>query len=279
MWKKEWVDVFHIVVTIKQVPDTKIIKMNPKTNTMDRASAPAILNPYDAHAVQEAVRLKEQYGGIVSVVTMGPPQAVKAVQKCLEIGADEGYMISDRAFAGADTLATSYALTQAIRKISKIHPVDLVITGKMSIDGDTGQVGPGIARRLDIPQLTSVNTIEDVNLKEGYAIVHRKIEDGYEEVYSKLPCLMAVEKEINEVPYSKLPDMIRAARYTPQIWSVKDLDDVDVKQLGMKGSPTIVSKVWAPAQSDGAVKFEGDLQSQVNQLMNILSEKKELFVK
>lgn len=269
----------HIVVSIKQVPDTKIIKMNPKTNTMDRASAPAILNPYDSHAVQEAVRLKEQYGGTVSVITMGPPQAVKAVQKCLEIGADEGYMISDRAFAGADTLATSYALTQAIKKIGKIKPIDLVITGKMSIDGDTGQVGPGIARRLDIPQLTSVKKIEEVNQKDGYIIVERKIEDGYEVVKSQLPSLLAVEKEINEVPYSSLPNMIRAARYTPKIWSVKDLEDVDVKQLGMKGSPTIVAKVWAPSKSEGAVKFEGDQQSQISQLMKVLSEKKEVFMK
>lgn len=273
-----WI-VLHIVVSIKQVPDTKIIKMNPKTNTMDRASAPAILNPYDTHAVQEAVRLKEQYGGIVSVVSMGPPQAVKAIQKCLEIGADEGYLISDRAFAGADTLATSYALTQAIKKINKIKPVDLVLTGKMSIDGDTGQVGPGIARRLDIPQLTSVQKIQEVNPKDGYIVIERKIEDGYEVVQSKLPSLLAVEKDINEVPYSTLPNMIRAARYTPNIWAVKDLEDVDVKLLGMKGSPTIVAKVWAPSKSEGAVKFEGDQNSQVSQLMKVLSTKKEVFMK
>ena len=147
----------HIVACIKQVPDTKIIKMNPKTNTMDRRTAPAILNPYDTHAVEEAVRLRDRYGGSVSVLSMGPPPAVQAIKKCIEIGADEGYLITDRRFAGADTLATSYALKKALDKISKINPVDLIICGKMSIDGDTGQVGPGIARRLDIPPLTSVN--------------------------------------------------------------------------------------------------------------------------
>lgn len=267
----------HIVACIKQVPDTKIIKMNPKTNTMDRASAPAILNPYDAHAVEEAVRLKKRYGGTVSVLTMGPPPAVKAIKKCIEIGADEGYMISDRAFAGADTLATSYALTKAINKIAKIQPVDLIVCGKMTIDGDTGQVGPGIARRLDIPPLTSVNKVVEVNREEGYAIVHRKLEDGYEVVRSALPCLLSVEKEINEVPYSPMPNVIKAARYQPHIWSVSDLEDVDRAQLGLKGSPTIVSSVWAPQKPQGGTMLEGDPLQQVEQLLGILLEKKELF--
>lgn len=268
----------HIVVCIKQVPDTKIIKMNPKTNTMDRASAPAILNPYDAHAVEEAVQLKKKYGGTVSVLTMGPPPAVKAIRKCIEIGADEGYMISDRAFAGADTLATSYALTKALEKIAKIKPIDLIICGKMTIDGDTGQVGPGIARRLDMPPLTSVQKVQEINKEKGYAIVHRKLEDGYEVIQSTLPCLFAVEKDINEVPYSPLPNMIRAARYQPIIWSVSDLDDVDIKQLGLKGSPTIVSRVWAPEKASSGEILQGTSQEQVAKLVNILKEKQELFV-
>ncbi|SEN64225.1 electron transfer flavoprotein beta subunit [Mesobacillus persicus] len=267
----------HIVACIKQVPDTKIIKMNPKTNTMDRRTAPAILNPYDAHAVEEAVRLRERYGGTVSVVTMGPPPAVKAIKKCIEIGADEGYLITDRRFAGADTLATSYALTKAIEKISQMNPVDLVICGKMTIDGDTGQVGPGIARRLDIPPLTSVNKVVEVNREEGYAVVHRKLEDGFEVVRSSLPCLLSVEKTINEVPYSPFPNMLKAAQYQPHIWSVDDLEDVDIKQLGLKGSPTIVSKVWAPPKPEAGEILEGNPREQVEQLLSVLLEKKELF--
>lgn len=267
----------HIVACIKQVPDTKIIKMNPKTNTMDRRTAPAILNPYDSHAVEEAVRLKKRYGGTVSVLTMGPPPAVSAIKKCIEIGADEGYLITDRRFAGADTLATSYALTKALEKISKTNPVDLVICGKMTIDGDTGQVGPGIARRLDIPPLTSVNKVEEINKDEGYAIVHRKLEDGYEVIKSTLPCLFSVEKTINEVPYSSFPNMLKAARYQPVIWSVDDLEDVDIKQLGLKGSPTIVSKVWAPPPPAGGTMIEGNPQEQVGQLLSVILEKKELF--
>ncbi|WP_202081146.1 electron transfer flavoprotein subunit beta/FixA family protein [Caldalkalibacillus salinus] len=267
----------HIVACIKQVPDTKVIKMNPKTNTMDRASAPAILNPYDAHAVEEAVRIKKRYGGTVSVLTMGPPPAVKAIRKCIEIGADEGYMISDKRFAGADTLATSYALTKALDKIGKQKPIDLIVCGKMTIDGDTGQVGPGIARRLDIPPLTSVKEVKEVNKQDGYAIVHRKLEDGYEVVRSSLPCLFAVEKDINEVPYSPLPNMIKAAQYKPQIWAVNDLEDVDVKQLGLKGSPTIVAKVWPPEKPQGGEMIEGSAEDQARKVVNIVMEKKELF--
>ncbi|QFT89143.1 Acryloyl-CoA reductase electron transfer subunit gamma [Bacillus sp. THAF10] len=267
----------HIVACIKQVPDTKVIKMNPKTNTMDRASAPAILNPYDAHAVEEAVRLKNKYGGTVSVLTMGPPPAVKAIRKCIEIGADEGYMISDRAFAGADTLATSYALTKALDKIGEIKPIDLIICGKMTIDGDTGQVGPGIARRLDIPPLTSVNKVVEVNKDEANMVVHRKLEDGYEVIRTSLPCLLAVEKEINDVPYSTFPNMLKAARYQPHIWSVNDLDEIDRKQLGLKGSPTIVAKVWAPPKPEGGKILEGSPEEQVQQLISVLLEKKELF--
>ena len=271
------VRMLHIVACIKQVPDTKIIKMNPKTNTMDRASAPAILNPYDAHAVEEAVRLKQRYGGTVSVLTMGPPPAVKAIRKCIEIGADEGYMISDRAFAGADTLATSYALTKALEKIAEIKPIDLVICGKMTIDGDTGQVGPGIARRLDIPPLTNVNKVVEVNKEENYMTVHRKLEDGYEVVQTEIPCLLSVEKEINEVPYSTFPNMLKAARYQPNIWAVTDLEGVDRKQLGLKGSPTIVSRVWAPPKPEGGKILEGSPKEQVKEILSVVLERKELF--
>jgi electron transfer flavoprotein beta subunit len=268
----------HILVCIKQVPDTKIIKIDPKTNTLDRRGVPAILNPYDAHAVEEAVRLKQKYGGKVSVLTMGPPQAVAAIKKCVQIGADEGYMISDRAFAGADTLATSYALTKAIEKLSKMEPIDLILTGKMTIDGDTGQVGPGIARRLDIPPLTSVKKIESVNEKGKEIIVHRKLPDGYEVIQSAMPCLLAIEKEINEVSYSPLPNMIRAARYEPTIWTVNDLEDVDRTHLGLKGSPTVVGKMFSPPKPEGGKKVEGTPDQQVQKLIEILlQEKKELF--
>lgn len=269
----------NILVCIKQVPDTKIIKVNPKTNTLDRSSAPAILNPYDAHAVEEAVRLKKIHGGKVVVLSMGPPQAKEAIKKCVEIGADEGYLISDRRFAGADTLATSYALYKAIQKLMDEDGIDLVLCGKHAIDGDTGQVGPGIARRMEIPPLTNVIKVEEVDPAEKMIKVRRKIENGYEIIQSTLPCLLTVEKEINEVAYSPLPNMLRAARYNPIVWTVDDLKDVDMKQLGLKGSPTIVGKMWPPAKSDGAQMLddEGDVKKQAEKIVSLVLEKRELF--
>lgn len=267
----------HIVVCVKQVPDTKIIKINPKTNTLDRSSAPAILNPYDAHAVEEAVRLKQQHGGTVTVLSMGPPQAVSAIRKCVEIGADDAYLISDRAFAGADTLATSYALYKALEKITKLKPIDLVLCGKMAIDGDTGQVGPGIARRMGIPPLTNVKFIEAADFAKKTIVVHRKRENGYEVIQSTMPCLLTTEKEINEVSYSPLPNMIRAARFNPVVWTVNDLENVDMQQLGLKGSPTVVGKMFAPPKLEGGKKIEGTPKEQVAKVLELLGERKELF--
>jgi electron transfer flavoprotein beta subunit len=267
----------HIVVCVKQVPDTKIIKINPKTNTLDRRSAPAILNPYDAHAVQTAVSIKEKTGGTISVLSMGPPQATAVIKTSIEIGADRGYLISDRAFAGADTLATSYALSKALERIGKDIPVDMVICGKHAIDGDTGQVGPGIARRMDIPPVTNVIEVSEVNLNEKTVLIKRKLTSGYELIQAEMPCLLTVEKEINHIEYSPMPNMIRAARYEPIIWAVSDLDNVDRAQLGLKGSPTIVGKMFTPPRPEGGKKLEGSANEQVKQLMEVLMEKKDLF--
>ncbi|MGG1678930.1 electron transfer flavoprotein subunit beta/FixA family protein [Neobacillus sp. NRS-1170] len=267
----------HIVVCVKQVPDTKIIKINPKTNTLDRRSAPAILNPYDAHAVQEAVKIKEITGGSISVLSMGPPQATAVIKKSIEIGADRGYLITDRAFAGADTLATSYALSKALERINKDHPVDMIICGKHAIDGDTGQVGPGIARRMDIPPVTNVIEVTEVNQKEKTVLIKRKLTNGYELIQSQLPCLLTIEKEINDIEYSPMPNMIEAARYEPTIWAVSDLENVDLAQLGLKGSPTIVGKMFTPPRPEGGKKLEGSSDDQVSQLMEVLMEKKDLF--
>ncbi|WP_102271656.1 electron transfer flavoprotein subunit beta/FixA family protein [Cytobacillus massiliigabonensis] len=268
----------HIVVCVKQVPDTKIIKINPKTNTLDRRSAPAILNPYDAHAVQEAVKIKKMVGkGTISVLSMGPPQATAVIKKSIEIGADEGYLISDRAFAGADTLATSYALSKALERIAKEKPVDLVICGLHAIDGDTGQVGPGIARRMDIPPVTNVIEFIELNEKEKTILLKRKLANGYQLIQADYPCLMTVGKEINEIEYSPMPNMIKAARYEPIIWSVNDLENVNRPQLGLKGSPTIVGKMFTPPKPEGGKRLEGNSEEQVSQLMELLQDKMELF--
>lgn len=269
----------HLVVCVKQVPDTKIIKINPKTNTLDRRSAPAILNPYDAHAVQEAVRIKRNLGeGKISVLSMGPPQATAVIKKSIEIGADQGYLITDRAFAGADTLATSYALSKALEKIAKDSEIDIIICGKHAIDGDTGQVGPGIARRLDIPPVTNVIEVCEVDEDKRTVLIKRKLSNGYELLQVQMPCLLTVEKEINQIEYSPLPNMIKAAKYEPIIWAVSDLDDVDRTQLGLKGSPTIVGKMFTPPKLEGGHMLEGTADEQVAQLMEVLAERKELFI-
>ncbi len=259
----------HIVVCVKQVPDTTEIKMDPKTNTLDRSSAPTIINPYDAHAVEEAVKIKKQFGGKVSIISMGPQKAQEVIKKCIEMGADEGYLLSDRAFAGSDTLSTSYILAMGIKKIMEKNPIDLVLCGKQAIDGDTAQVGPGIACRLNMPQLTYVEAIETFDLKRKVVVLHRKIDNGYEVVQAKLPCLITVEKEINEISFSPLTNMIKAARYKPMTWGINDFK-ADLTQLGLKGSPTSVRRIFPPTQRAGGELLKGSLDEVVQALVGKL---------
>jgi len=259
----------HLLVCIKQVPNTNEIKIDPKTNTLDRSGATSILNPYDAHAVEEAVRWKRALGGTVSVLTMGPPQAKEVIQKSVELGADRGYLLTDKAFAGSDTLATSYILSTAVQKIASSIPVDLVFCGKQAIDGDTAQVGPGIASRLNIPQLTYVERIIEIKPEQQTIKVQRHIDGGHEIVESKLPCLVTVEKEINELTYAPLPDMIRAVRYHPVVWSVSDLD-ADINAMGLKGSPTAVKKIFTPKQRAGGEIWKGKADELAKKLVPLL---------
>lgn len=259
----------HTLVCVKQVPDTTEIKMDPKTNTLDRSSAPTIINPYDAHAVEEAVKIKNKFGGKISVISMGPPQAEEVIKKCIEMGADEGYLLSDRAFAGSDTLSTSYILAMGIKKIMEKESIDLVFCGKQAIDGDTAQVGPGIASRLGIPQLTYVEKIKSLDLKNNTVVVHRKIDNGYEVVQSKLPCLITVEKDINDLSYSPLPNMIRAARYKSKVWGISSFN-ADMSQLGLKGSPTSVRRIFPPPQRSGGELLKGNADEVVKALTDSL---------
>ncbi|MEG6523729.1 electron transfer flavoprotein subunit beta/FixA family protein [Desulfotomaculum sp. 1211_IL3151] len=262
----------HILVCVKQVPDTTEVRIDPETNNLDRSSAPAIINPYDSHAVEEAVRIKECFGGKVTVISMGPLAAVEVIKRCIMLGADEGYLLSDRAFAGSDTLATSYILAKGIDVISGKEPIDLIFCGKQAIDGDTAQVGPGIARRLGLPQLTYVQEIEDVDNDKREVTVHRKLDDGYEVVKAKLPCLITVEKEINELRYESLPNLIQAARYQPIILGAADLK-ADLSQMGLKGSPTSVNKIFAPAQRGQGEILKGSEKDIVDLLVQKLSQK------
>jgi electron transfer flavoprotein beta subunit len=224
----------NIVVCLKQVPDTNEVKIDPKTGTLIREGVPSIINPDDKNALEEALVLKEKYNAKVTVLSMGPPQAEKALREALSMGADEAILITDRAFAGADTLATSRALAAALKKI----PYDIIFAGRQAIDGDTAQVGPEIAEHLDLPQITYVEkvTVEGNELK-----VRRALEDGYEIIRVKMPVLLTAIKELNEPRYMNIKYIFEAAKKNIQIWSANDID-IDKSLLGLSGSPTKVRK-------------------------------------
>ena len=236
----------HSVVAIKQVPDTTNVRINPDTGTLIREGVPAIINPYDIHAVEMAVRLKERFGGQVTVITMGPPKAAEALIECVEQGVDRSILISDRKFAAADTLATSYVLARTIEAIQEEEAVDLFLFGLQAIDGDTAQVGPGVATRLNVPLITYAIAIESFDVKARMAVVHRKTERGVEVLQTSLPALLTVEKEIAAVKRAPLPNIIKAARYKPETWTASEPVPFDPAQIGIKGSPTIVGKAFTP---------------------------------
>jgi len=235
----------NIIVCIKQVPDTTDVKINPQTNTLIRDGVRSIINPFDTHAIEEALRLREKHGGKVFAITMGPPQARYALEEALAMGADDAVLLSHRAFAGSDTLSTSLVLSRAIKKIGD---VDLVICGRQATDGDTAQVGPGIAVRLGIPQATFVRKIGDV--KEGRITVERLMDEGYDIISLPLPCLVTVVKDINVPRYASFPGKVRAKRKDVPVWSPADID-CDEKHIGLDGSPTWVEKIFHPPVKKG----------------------------
>jgi len=237
----------HIVVCIKQVPDSAQIRVHPVTNTIMRQGVPAIINPYDLFALEEALRIKDKFGGFVTVITMGPPQAENALRKALSFGADDAILVTDRAFAGADTLATSFALASAIRQIEKGMPVDLVFCGKQTIDGDTAQVGPGIAKRLNLELLTYISGIVSVNTDKKEIVVQRRSEGGVQVLKTRLPALVTMLEGSNEMRFATMPNMVRAARTNVKRWDRVAAGIEDITKIGLKGSPTVVSKVFAPS--------------------------------
>ncbi|HNV23843.1 MAG TPA: electron transfer flavoprotein subunit beta/FixA family protein, partial [Candidatus Omnitrophota bacterium] len=248
----------------KQVPDTTQVKIDPVTNTLVREGVQSIINPFDMYAIEEGVRLKEKYGGKTIVITMGPPQADAALREAVSMGCDEGILISDRAFAGSDTLATGYTLSQAVRKIKDF---DIIICGKQASDGDTAQVGPGIATQLDIPQVTYVKKIEEV--KEGKAKIERMTEEGFEIIETTLPCLITVVKEINEPRIPSLKGRMAAKKAVFQVWKAIDLDVQDGR-LGLTGSPTWVSKIFTPPPRQKGQMFEGDPEESATKIVELL---------
>ena len=249
----------HIVVCIKQVPDSTHIRVHPVTNTIMRQGVPAIINPYDLFAIEEALRLKDRHGGHVTVISMGPPQAEPALRKALSFGCDDALLITDKAFSGADTLATSYVLAAAIRTLHAERPVDLVFTGKQTIDGDTAQVGPGIAKRLDLGLLTYVARIVELDLSGRRIVVERRAEGGVQVLETALPVLITMLEGTNELRFATTPDMFRAARAEIRTGDRTQTGIEDIKYVGLKGSPTVVSRVFGPTpRAERAVCIDFD---------------------
>jgi electron transfer flavoprotein beta subunit len=263
-----------IAVCIKQVPETTDVKINPETNTLIREGVASITNPFDEFAVEEGLLIKEKHGGEVHVITMGPPQALEVLKNALAVGADKAYLVSDKAFAGADTLATAYTLAKTIETV--IEGVDLVICGKQAIDGDTAQVGPGIATRLGIPQLTYVSKIREIDLEKKRIVVERMLEDGKEVVESSLPALITVVKDINEPRLPSLLGIKKAAKAQIPTLTAKEIK-VDENRIGLKGSPTWVMKVFSPEARGGGEILKGELTEVVPLLVNKLMDTK--FIK
>ncbi len=235
----------HFVVCIKQVPDTAEVKIDPETNTLVRAGIESMANPYDITAMEEALRLKEKYGARVTAISMGPPQADSVLRQALSMGADDAVLLSDRAFAGADTLATSYTLSKAIETLGNVEPVDLVLCGKQAVDGDTAQTGPGIATRLGFTQFTYVIEVERIDPDKRRLQVRRKVEGGFEVISGALPALLSVELELATPRRASLPMLIDSLRTPVKTWDAKAIG-ASSALVGIKGSPTWVKAIASP---------------------------------
>jgi electron transfer flavoprotein beta subunit len=248
----------HFVVCIKQVPDSAQIRVHPVTNTIMRQGVPTIINPYDLFALETALRLRDEQGGEVTALTMGPPSAEDALRKALTFGADRAVLLTDRFFAGSDTLATSYALAQAIRKIGDTWGApDIVFAGKQTIDGDTAQVGPGIARRLGLNQLTYIAKIAGLDAAARTIDLERRAEGGVQVLRSALPCLVTMLEGSAEIRRGAFADALRAARAEIVTWSAAAAGVEDLQKCGLRGSPTVVKRVFAPTpRADKAKAIE-----------------------
>lgn len=260
-----------IIVPIKQVPETSNVKMDPETGTVIRAGVETVVNPLDLYALETALVLKERFGGTVTVISMGPPQAVKALKEAVAMGCDDAVLVSDRKFGGSDTWATSYTLAQAIKKIGNY---DLIIAGERATDGDTAQVGPGIASWLDIPVATYVARID--GMADNHLSLERLVEDGYQILSAPLPCLLTVVKEIASPRLPTLGGKIRSRQMVIPVYSTENME-LEPTALGLKGSPTKVVKIDTPKVTRGGkvVKAGDDeaVVSAVNELMTFLESK------
>ena len=257
-----------IIVCAKQVPDTNEVKIDPVKGTLIRDGVPSILNPDDANALEAALQVKDANPDVtISVVSMGPPQACYMLRECLAMGADDAYLLSSRAFGGADTCATSTTIAAGIRKIGDY---DIIFAGRQAIDGDTAQVGPQTARRLGLPVVTYVQKVRE--LKEGSIVVERQLEDGYEVIEVKTPCVLTAVKELNDPRYMTIDGIVDAYNKEITIWNENDVN-LDPSDCGLKASPTQVFRSFTPPPKGKGEMLEGTVSEMVDTLVATLTEK------
>ncbi|MEM3437372.1 MAG: electron transfer flavoprotein subunit beta/FixA family protein [Nitrososphaerales archaeon] len=257
-----------IIVCIKQVLVAQDMKIDPITHTLIRENMPSMLNPLDEIGVEEAIRLREKYGGEVTVITMGPMQAKEAVLRCLAMGADKGIIISDKAFAGADTIATAYTLYMQIKKME----YDLVICGKISTDSETGHIGPHLAGLLNIPQICYVKKV-DLDIEQRRIIAQKETDEGIEIVEAPLPVLLTTAKDLNEPRSPTLKGMVSSKRKEIRIVTAKDLGG-SLSHYGLKGSPTFVDEIYEPSFHKPRIILQGDPKEAVEKIVQILLKDK-----
>lgn len=264
----------NMLVCIKQVPDTTEIKINPETNTLIRDGVPSIVNPFDAYALECAAKLKDANpGSKIVVVSMGPEQAKAALKECLSVGGDKAYLVSGREFGGSDTLATGYALAQAIKKIEELEGIkfDVLFAGKQAIDGDTAQVGPQIAENLDIAQVTYA--FEAWAQENGTLKVKKEEEEGFEMLELPLPCMVTVTKPNYEPRYPTIKSKMAANKAQITVLSAQDFE-LDLGQVGLKNSPTRVKKTFTPPRKTGGVKIKEETNEEsAKKLFEMLRDK------
>ncbi len=258
----------NIIVCLKQVHGTTKLEINPETNTLVREGIQNITNPLDTYALEEGVRLRERFGGKVTALSMGPPQAEQMLREAISAGVDEAVLLSDPAFAGADTLATAYTLAKALEKVKDY---DLIICGRQTVDGDTGQVGPELAEMLNLPFMAYVSKIEEI--AGSRMRLQRLIEEGHEVMETPLPAVISVVKEINVPRLPSLRGIVRAKKMAIPVWSSAELG-VDKATVGLAGSATRVIKVFFPQRVRHGEILQGELENQIGTLIEKLREAK-----
>ncbi len=258
----------QMLVCVKQVPDVDQMKMDPETGTLIRAGVPAILNPLDANALSAALSVKESWGGEITLITMGPPNAEAVLRECLAVGADRAILVTDRAFGNADTLATSYSIASAAKQYGKY---DLIFCGKETLDGATGQMGAQLAERFDSAQVTSARLIKEVDEERQTLIVERELETGVETMEVKMPCLFTMEKTNYPARIPNLKGKMRAKKAEIVTVTANDIPGLDRARIGDPGSPTKVPRMFPPVLPEpGMIIDEGSVEANVSKLFELI---------